>query len=192
MLNFVIFGAPGSGKGTYSAKLKEIFQLEHISTGDVLRGEIRKGSDLGIVAKSYIDKGQLIPDELMIGILANVYDNLPAGSNGVILDGFPRTITQAEALAKMFDERNEKLTAVIDLEVSQDILLARLLRRAKLEGRADDNEETIKKRFEVYHTQTKPLADYFKEMGVLKSFYYTDELGPEGMVREIADYIKSL
>ncbi|MBO7467269.1 MAG: adenylate kinase [Bacteroidaceae bacterium] len=192
MLNFVIFGAPGSGKGTYSAKLKEIFQLEHISTGDVLRGEIRKGSDLGIVAKSYIDKGQLIPDELMIGILANVYDNLPAGSNGVILDGFPRTITQAEALAKMFDERNEKLTAVIDLEVSQDILLARLLRRAKLEGRADDNEETIKKRFEVYHTQTKPLADYFKEMGVLKSFYYTDELGPEGMVREIAEYIKSL
>ena len=192
MLNFVIFGAPGSGKGTYSAKLKEIFQLEHISTGDVLRGEIRKGSDLGIVAKSYIDKGQLIPDELMIGILANVYDNLPAGSNGVILDGFPRTITQAEALAKMFDERNEKLTAVIDLEVSQDILLARLLRRAKLEGRADDNEETIKKRFEVYHTQTKPLADYFKEMGVLKSFYYTDELGPEGMVREIAEYINSL
>ena len=192
MLNFVIFGAPGSGKGTYSAKLKEIFQLEHISTGDVLRGEIRKGSDLGIVAKSYIDKGQLIPDELMIGILANVYDNLPAGSNGVILDGFPRTITQAEALAKMFDERNEKLTAVIDLEVSQYILLARLLRRAKLEGRADDNEETIKKRFEVYHTQTKPLADYFKEMGVLKSFYYTDELGPEGMVREIAEYIKSL
>ena len=192
MLNFVIFGAPGSGKGTYSAKLKEIFQLEHISTGDVLRGEIRKGSDLGIVAKSYIDKGQLIPDELMIGILANVYDNLPAGSNGVILDGFPRTITQAEALAKMFDERNEKLTAVIDLEVSQDILLARLLRRAKLEGRADDNEETIKKRFEVYHTQTKPLADYFKEIGVLKSFYYTDELGPEGMVREIAEYIKSL
>lgn len=192
MLNFVIFGAPGSGKGTYSAKLKEIFQLEHISTGDVLRGEIRKGSDLGIVAKSYIDKGQLIPDELMIGILANVYDNLPAGSNGVILDGFPRTITQAEALGKMLDERNEKLTAVIDLEVSEDILLARLLRRAKLEGRADDNEETIKKRFEVYHTQTKPLADYFKEMGVLKSFYYTDELGPEGMVREIAEYIKSL
>ena len=92
----------------------------------------------------------------------------------------------------MFEERNEKLTAVIDLEVSEDILLARLLRRAKLEGRADDNEETIKKRFEVYYTQTKPLADYFTEMGVLKSFYYTDEIGPEGMVRDIAEYIKSL
>ena len=174
MLNFVIFGAPGSGKGTYSAKLKEIFQLEHISTGDVLRGEIRKGSDLGMVAKSYIDKGQLIPDELMIGILANVYDNLPAGSNGVILDGFPRTITQAEALGKMFDERNEKLTAVIDLEVSEDILLARLLRRAKLEGRADDNEETIKKRLVVYHSQTQPLIEWYKQEGI---HYHIDGLG---------------
>ncbi|MBR5962961.1 MAG: adenylate kinase [Bacteroidaceae bacterium] len=192
MLNIVIFGAPGSGKGTYSARLKEIFNLEHISTGDVLRGEIRNNTELGLIAKSYIDKGQLIPDDLMIGILANVYDNLPADSKGVILDGFPRTITQAEALGKMFEERNEKLSAVIDLEVSEDILLARLLRRAKLEGRADDNEETIKKRFEVYYTQTKPLADYFTEMGVLKSFYYTDEIGPEGMVRDIAEYIKSL
>lgn len=192
MLNIVIFGAPGSGKGTYSARLKEIFRLEHISTGDVLRGEIRKGTELGLVAKNYIDNGQLIPDDLMIGILSNVYDNLPADANGVILDGFPRTITQAKALNQMFDERNEKLTAVIDLEVSEDILLARLLRRAKLEGRADDNEETIKKRFEVYHTQTKPLADFFREMGVLKSFCYTDELGPEGMVREIAEHIKTL
>lgn len=192
MLNIVIFGAPGSGKGTYSARLKEIFRLEHISTGDVLRGEIRKGTELGLVAKNYIDNGQLIPDDLMIGILSNVYDNLPADANGVILDGFPRTITQAKALNQMFDERNEKLTAVIDLEVSEDILLARLLRRAKLEGRADDNEETIKKRFEVYHTQTKPLADFFREMGVLKSFCYTDELGPEGMVKEIAEHIKTL
>ena len=192
MLNIVIFGAPGSGKGTYSARLKEIFRLEHISTGDVLRGEIRKGTELGLVAKNYIDNGQLIPDDLMIGILSNVYDNLPADANGVILDGFPRTITQAKALNQMFDERNEKLTAVIDLEVSEDILLAHLLRRAKLEGRADDNEETIKKRFEVYHTQTKPLADFFREMGVLKSFCYTDELGPEGMVREIAEHIKTL
>ena len=192
MLNIVIFGAPGSGKGTYSARLKEIFHLEHISTGDVLRGEIRKGTELGLVAKSYIDNGQLIPDDLMIGILSNVYDNLPADTNGVILDGFPRTITQAKALNQMFDERNEKLTAVIDLEVSEEILLARLLRRAKLEGRADDNEETIKKRFEVYHTQTKPLADFFREMGVLKSFCYTDELGPEGMVKEIAEHIKKL
>lgn len=192
MLNIVIFGAPGSGKGTYSARLVEIFGIEHISTGDVLRSEIKNGTELGKVAKSYIDNGQLIPDDLMIGILANVYDNLPQGSKGVILDGFPRTIAQAEALKQMFAERGEKLSTVIDLEVSEDILMMRLLRRAQIEGRADDNEETIRKRFAVYHNQTQPLADFFQQEGVLKTFEYTDELGPEGMVQAIANYIKTL
>ena len=192
MLNIVIFGAPGSGKGTYSARLVEIFGIEHISTGDVLRSEIKNGTELGKVAKGYIDNGQLIPDDLMIGILANVYDNLPQGSKGVILDGFPRTIAQAEALKQMFAERGEKLSTVIDLEVSEDILMVRLLRRAQIEGRADDNEETIRKRFAVYHNQTQPLADFFRAEGVLKTFEYTDELGPEGMVQAIANYIKTL
>lgn len=192
MLNIVIFGAPGSGKGTYSARLVEIFGIEHISTGDVLRSEIKNGTELGKVAKGYIDNGQLIPDDLMIGILANVYDNLPQGSKGVILDGFPRTIAQAEALKQMFAERGEKLSTVIDLEVSEDILMMRLLRRAQIEGRADDNEETIRKRFAVYHNQTQPLADFFQQEGVLKTFEYTDELGPEGMVQAIANYIKTL
>lgn len=192
MLNIVIFGAPGSGKGTYSARLVEIFGIEHISTGDVLRSEIKNGTELGKVAKSYIDNGQLIPDDLMIGILAKVYDNLPQGSKGVILDGFPRTIAQAEALKQMFAERGEKLSTVIDLEVSEDILMMRLLRRAQIEGRADDNEETIRKRFAVYHNQTQPLADFFQQEGVLKTFEYTDELGPEGMVQAIANYIKTL
>lgn len=192
MLNIVIFGAPGSGKGTYSARLVEIFGIEHISTGDVLRSEIKNGTELGKVAKSYIDNGQLIPDDLMIGILANVYDNLPQGSKGVILDGFPRTIAQAEALKQMFAERGEKLSTVIDLEVSEDILMMRLLRRAQIEGRADDNEETIRKRFAVYHNQTQPLADFFRAEGVLKEFTYTDELGSEGMVQAIANYIKTL
>lgn len=192
MLNIVIFGAPGSGKGTYSARLVEIFGIEHISTGDVLRSEIKNGTELGKVAKSYIDNGQLIPDDLMIGILANVYDNLPQGSKGVILDGFPRTIAQAEALKQMFAERGEKLSTVIDLEVSEDILMMRLLRRAQIEGRADDNEETIRKRFAVYHNQTQPLADFFRAEGVLKEFTYTDEVGPEGMVQAIANYIKTL
>ena len=192
MLNIVIFGAPGSGKGTYSARLVDIFGLEHISTGDVLRAEIKKGSDLGKVAQGYIDNGQLIPDDLMIGILANVYDNLPEGSCGVILDGFPRTIAQAEALDTMFEERGEKLSCVIDLNVSDEILMMRLLRRAEIEGRADDNAETIAKRFEVYHSKTQPLADYFKEKGLLQSFTYTDEIGPEGMVQNIAAYIRTL
>lgn len=192
MLNIVIFGAPGSGKGTYSARLVDIFGIEHISTGDVLRAEIKNGTELGKIAKGYIDNGQLIPDELMIGILANVYDNLPEGSKGVILDGFPRTIAQAEALKSMFAERGEKLSTVIDLEVSEEILMMRLLRRAQIEGRADDNEETIRKRFSVYHNQTQPLADFFQQEGVLKTFEYTDEIGPEGMVQAIAAYIKTL
>lgn len=192
MLNLVIFGAPGSGKGTYSARLKETFNLSHISTGDVLRGEIRNGTELGQIAKGYIDNGQLIPDELMISILASVYDNLPKDKCGVILDGFPRTIAQAEALGTMFAERGEKLSAVIDLEVSDDILMMRLLRRATLEGRADDNEETIRKRFAVYQNQTKPLADYFSRQGLLHSFTYTDEIGPEGMVADITAFIKTL
>lgn len=192
MLNIVIFGAPGSGKGTYSARLVDIFGIEHISTGDVLRAEIKNGTELGKIAKGYIDNGQLIPDELMIGILANVYDNLPEGSKGVILDGFPRTIAQAEALKSMFAERGEKLSTVIDLEVSEEILMMRLLRRAQIEGRADDNEETIRKRFSVYHNQTQPLADFFLQEGVLKTFEYTDEIGPEGMVQAIAAYIKTL
>ena len=192
MLNIVFFGAPGSGKGTYSARIKDTFHLAHISTGDVLRAEIKNGTELGKTAKSFIDNGQLIPDELMIGILANVYDNLPADCKGVILDGFPRTIAQAEALKEMLQKRGEKLACVVSLEVSEDILMFRLLRRATIEGRADDNEETIRKRFEVYYNQTKPLADFFRKEGLLKEFTYTDEIGPEGMIKDITEYIKTL
>ena len=191
MLNIVIFGAPGSGKGTYSARLVDTFKLDHISTGDVLRSEIKNGTELGKIAQGYIDNGQLIPDELMIGILANVYDSFKY-SKGVIFDGFPRTIAQAEALKVMLEERNEKISAMINLEVSEDILMARLLRRATLEGRADDNEETIKKRFAVYHNQTAPLIEWFKEQGVFKGFTYTDELGLEGMVKEITEYVETI
>ena len=191
MLNIVIFGAPGSGKGTYSARLVETFKLDHISTGDVLRAEIKNGTELGKTAQGYIDNGQLIPDELMIGILANVYDSFK-GSKGVIFDGFPRTIAQAEALKTMLEERGEKISAMINLEVSEDILMARLLRRATLEGRADDNEETIKKRFAVYHNQTAPLIEWFKGQGVFNGFTYTDEIGLEGMVKNITEYVNTI
>lgn len=191
MLNIVIFGAPGSGKGTYSARLVDTFKLDHISTGDVLRAEIKNGTELGKTAQGYIDNGQLIPDELMIGILANVYDSFK-GSKGVIFDGFPRTIAQAEALKTMLEERGEKISAMINLEVSEDILMARLLRRATLEGRADDNEETIKKRFAVYHNQTAPLIEWFKEQGVFQGFTYTDEIGLEGMVKNITEYVNTI
>ena len=191
MLNIVIFGAPGSGKGTYSARLVDTFKLDHISTGDVLRAEIKNGTELGKTAQGYIDNGQLIPDELMIGILANVYDSFK-GSKGVIFDGFPRTIAQAEALKTMLEERGEKISAMINLEVSEDILMARLLRRATLEGRADDNEETIKKRFAVYHNQTVPLIEWFKGQGVFQGFTYTDEIGLEGMVKNITEYVNTI
>ena len=191
MLNIVIFGAPGSGKGTYSARLVDTFKLDHSSTGDVLRAEINNGTELGKTAQGSIDNGQLIPDELMIGILANVYDSFK-GSKGVIFDGCPRTIAQAEALKTMLEERGEKISAMINLEVSEDILMARLLRRATLEGRADDNEETIKKRFAVYHNQTAPLIEWFKGQGVFQGFTYTDEIGLEGMVKNITEYVNTI
>lgn len=191
MLNIVIFGAPGSGKGTNSAILVDEFKLDHISTGDVLRSEIKNGTELGKIAQSYIDHGNLIPDELMIDILASKYDTFK-GSKGVIFDGFPRTIAQAEALKKMLEERGEKISGMINIEVDEEILMTRLLRRASIEGRADDNEETIKKRFAVYHSQTAPLIDWFKAEGLFKGFTYTEELGLEGMAKLIIDYVKTI
>ena len=150
MKNIVIFGAPGAGKGTQSDKMIEKYGLGHISTGDVLRNEIKNGTELGKTAKGYIDNGQLIPDELMIDILASVYDSFGKDHAGVIFDGFPRTTPQAEALKKMLSERGHKIAAMIELAVPEDELMARLLNRGKLSGRSDDNEETIKKRLNVY------------------------------------------
>ena len=155
MKNIIIFGAPGSGKGTYSDLIVEKYGMGHISTGDVLRAQIKAGTELGKLAQGYINNGQLIPDELMIDILAKTYDELPAGK-GVIFDGFPRTIAQAEALKKMLAERGHDMGVMIELVVEEDVLMARLLNRAKEQGRADDNEETIRKRFQVYHSQTAP------------------------------------
>ena len=166
MKNIVIFGAPGSGKGTQSDMLIEYYGLEHISTGDVLRGEIKKGTELGKTAQGYIDKGNLIPDELMISILANVYDSFGRSHKGVIFDGFPRTIPQAEALKKMLDERGDKIAAMIELDVPEDELMKRLIKRGQESGRADDNEETIKKRLVVYHSQTQPLIEWYKREGL--------------------------
>ena len=174
MKNIVIFGAPGSGKGTQSDLLIEHYGLGHISTGDVLRSEIKKGTELGKTAQSYIDKGNLIPDDLMISILANVYDSYGRGHKGVIFDGFPRTIPQAEALKKMLDERGDKVAAMLELDVPEDELMKRLIKRGKDSGRADDNEETIKKRLVVYHSQTQPLIEWYKNEGL---HYHIDGLG---------------
>ncbi len=164
MLNVVIFGAPGSGKGTQSELIIKEFGLDHISTGDVLRAEIKAGSELGKIANDYITKGQLVPDELIINILAKVLDS-KKDSKGVIFDGFPRTIPQAEALKKMLNERGTDVTVMINLHVDEDELINRLLERGKKSGRSDDNLETIKSRLDVYHSQTAPLAEYYIKEG---------------------------
>ncbi len=164
MLNVVIFGAPGSGKGTQSEKIIKEFGLEHISTGDVLRDEIKNETELGKIAKEYIEKGQLVPDELMVDMLAKTLDS-KANSKGVIFDGFPRTIPQAVALKKMLNERGTDVTVMLNLHVEEDELIKRLLERGKVSGRSDDNLETIQSRLDVYHKQTAPLADYYIKEG---------------------------
>ena len=189
MLNIVIFGAPGSGKGTQSERIVEKYGINHISTGDVLRAEIKNGTELGKTAKGYIDQRQLIPDELMIDILASVFDSFK-DSKGVIFDGFPRTIAQAEALKKMLAERGQDVSVMVDLEVPEDELMVRLIKRGKDSGRADDNEETIKKRLHVYHSQTAPLIDWYKNE---KKYQHINGLGTmEGIFAEICEAIDKL
>ena len=166
MLNIVIFGAPGSGKGTQSDKLIEHYNLFHISTGDVLRDNIRRGTDLGKTAKGYIDQGQLVPDELIIDILAQVLDDKKDKTGeGVIFDGFPRTIPQAEALEQLLADRGTQIDAVVGLEVPEEELIKRILLRGQMSGRSDDNEDTARKRLETYHNQTSPLKAYYEEQG---------------------------
>mgnify|MGYP001529368977 FL=1 len=189
MLNIVIFGAPGSGKGTQSERIVEKYGINHISTGDVLRAEIKNGTELGKTAKGYIDQGQLIPDELMIDILASVFDTFK-DSKGVIFDGFPRTIAQAEALKKMLAERGQDVSVMVDLDVPEEELMVRLIKRGKDSGRADDNEETIKKRLHVYHSQTAPLIDWYKNE---KKYQHINGLGTmEGIFAEICEAVDKL
>ena len=189
MLNIVIFGAPGSGKGTQSERIVEKYGINHISTGDVLRAEIKNGTELGKTAKGYIDQGQLIPDELMIDFLASVFGSFE-DSKGVIFDGFPRTIAQAEALKKMLAERGQDVTVMVDLEVPEDELMTRLIKRGKDSGRADDNEETIKKRLHVYHSQTAPLIDWYKNE---KKYQHINGLGTmDGIFADICEAVDKL
>lgn len=164
MKNIVIFGAPGSGKGTQSDLLVKKYGFKHISTGDVLRAEIKNGTELGNTAKGFIDNGQLIPDSLMIDILASVYDSL-CPCEGVIFDGFPRTIPQAEALKEMLAKRGTEVSGMLELDVPNEMLIERLVNRGKTSGRADDNEETIRKRLDVYNNQTAPLIEWYEKEG---------------------------
>lgn len=168
MLNIIIFGAPGSGKGTQSENLIKKYNLAHISTGDVLRAEMKNGTELGKLAETYISKGELVPDDVVIGMLANVLD-AKKDVAGVIFDGFPRTIPQGEALDKMLKERGQDVSVVVSLEVDEPELIDRLIKRGQQSGRSDDNLETIKSRLDVYKNQTSPLKDHYKKTGKLAS-----------------------
>ncbi len=165
MLNIVIFGAPGSGKGTQSDKIIAEYGVEHISTGDVLRAEINCNTELGKTAAAYINEGKLVPDSLIIDILASTLDAKGKDIKGVIFDGFPRTIAQAEALNNMLAERGQEVSTVIGLEVNDEELIKRIIARGKTSGRADDNEETAKKRLDTYYSQTMPLKDFYIKEG---------------------------
>ena len=189
-MNIVIFGAPGSGKGTQSAKLIDKYGLYHISTGEVLRDHIKRGTDLGKTADSFISKGQLIPDDLMIQILDDVLEREASGKKGVVFDGFPRTVAQAEALKELLRKRGTDLHAVVGLEVPEEELVERMLARGRETGRADDNLETIKNRLDVYHKQTKPLKDYYQKEGKYKGIKGSGIV--DDIFREIADHLDSL
>ncbi|MBR2450865.1 MAG: adenylate kinase [Paludibacteraceae bacterium] len=160
MLNIILCGAPGSGKGTQSDLIVKKYGLQHLSTGDALRAEIKSGSELGKEIGELIAGGNLVPDHKMIHLIARYLDNLPAECKGVIFDGFPRTVAQAEALELLLERRNMK-AVLLDLFVEEDEVIKRLLNRGKTSGRADDNYETIKKRLQVYQTETKPVCTYY-------------------------------
>lgn len=163
MLNLILFGPPGSGKGTQSDKIVEQYGLIHLSTGNLLRAEINDKTPLGLEAKNFIDKGQLVPDEVVIGMIDNSLDK-HAAAKGFLFDGFPRTANQAKALDKLLDLKKSSIDIVLALEVSEDELVKRLLERGKTSGRTDDvNEAVIRKRFSVYNEETAPVANHYKE-----------------------------
>ncbi len=166
MLNVIIFGAPGTGKGTQSQNIIEKYQLVHLSTGDILREEIKNGSPVGLAAKKYIDDGLLVPDSVIFDLL---FDRTSKNTNskGFIFDGFPRNNVQAEILDEKLAEMQTPISLVLYLDVTEEELFKRILLRAQISGRADDTAEVIKKRIEVYTQQTQPLLDYYRQQGKL-------------------------
>ncbi len=164
MFNIVIFGAPGSGKGTQSDLIIKKYGMHHISTGDILRGEIENQTELGNIAETYISRGQLVPDDLIVQMLADILNNTES-EKGYIFDGFPRTIRQGEALDKILREKGTCVHAVLNLEVEDSVLTERILKRGEHSGRKDDNIETIRARLEVYRSQTEPLKEFYKKQG---------------------------
>lgn len=180
MLNIILFGAPGAGKGTQAARLVERYGLRHLSTGDMLRSAISRGTPLGVEAKTYMDKGNLVPDAMVVGIIGQVVAEAQADTS-FMFDGFPRTVAQAEALGEMLEANGRQIDAMLVLEVPEEELVRRLLARAAIEGRADDKDEgVVRNRISVFRQQTQPVADYYGKQGKLYSIDGT------GSVDEIA------
>lgn len=165
MLNIVLFGPPGAGKGTQSEKIIEKYHLTHLSTGDLFRKHLGEGTDLGKLARKYMDEGRLVPDEVVIGMVEDKI-NSTAGTNGFIFDGFPRTVAQAEALDAMMTKNNLRISGMIALDVAEEILKERIRERGKTSGRADDQDEAkIATRIKVYLDETLPVAAYYEKQG---------------------------
>ena len=161
MFNLVLFGPPGSGKGTQSNSIIDKYKLIHISTGDILRSEVNNETPLGLEAKKYMDQGMLVPDEVVIGMISSKLDENPQ-VNGFIFDGFPRTVAQAEALDNLLDFKNNPINLVLSLQVSEEELKKRLISRGEVSGRSDDTEAVIVNRIKEYHAKTAPVAEYYK------------------------------
>ena len=179
MFNIILFGPPGSGKGTQSQKLIEKYGLKHLSTGDLLRSEMAMQTPLGIEAKNFIDKGQLVPDEVVIGMISTALETNP-DAKGFLFDGFPRTDAQAEALDKLLSLKKTSIAVMLALDVSEDELIKRLLNRGQSSGRSDDADEAIiRSRIIEYENKTKPVADYYKK------FNKVVHIKGEGSVDEI-------
>lgn len=163
MINLILFGPPGSGKGTQAAMLADHFNLLHISTGDLFRSEMKRETPLGIEAKKYMEKGELVPDEVTIGMLSNKLDEYAGKVKGFIFDGFPRTQPQAEALDKLLELKNTSISIVLALDVPEEEIVYRLLERGKVSGRSDDSkEEIIRNRFQVYLKETSTVSKHYK------------------------------
>lgn len=163
MFNLILFGPPGSGKGTQSEKLIAKYNLKHLSTGDLLRSEISRKTPLGIEAKKFMDKGQLVPDEVVIGMISYALDDNPL-ANGFLFDGFPRTSTQAQALDKRLELKHTSINVMLALDVTEEELVKRLVKRGETSGRTDDNnEQVIRTRIIEYNKKTSPVAEYYKK-----------------------------
>ena len=189
---FIMFGPPGAGKGTHAAPMVKRYHLKHISTGELLRSEIAAGTELGKQAKALIEKGELVPDEVVEGMIAGVFAANP-DVKGFLLDGFPRTVQQAQTLEFLFSKLKRKIDCIVAIDVPRDELVRRIHERAAISGRADDTEEVIRHRIELYDLQTQPVLDYYRVSGLLVTVDGSGEIAEtNGRICQTLDMVMNL